>query len=129
MSERTWLKRFAAGFALIGALLVVLATTGPRPSTEISGSIRRIGGVCLELERWDLLGWKVIGQTHTVTDTRNGVWHEASDSPPCSAVPKQTYLVRMPFDAPSDTYRICGLADEQPCMEFRRVPFVGSPGP
>ena len=129
MQERTWLKRSIAGFALILALFVVLATTGPRPSTEISGTIRRIGGVCLELERWDLFGWKVIGQTHTVSDTQNGVWHEPSDSPPCSTVPNQAYLVRMPFNALNDSYRICGLADEQPCLEFRRVPFESSPGP
>ena len=129
MKESQRLKKILAGSALVVALLVVLATTGPRPETEISGSIRRFGGVCLQLERWDLFGWRVIGQTHTVSDTQNGVWHKASDRPPCAAVPNQTYLVRMPFEAPNDTYRICGLADEQPCVEFSRVPFVGSPGP
>lgn len=124
-----WLKRALAGTALVVALLVVLATTGPRPETEISGSIRRIGGVCLQLDRWDLFGWRVVGQTHTVSDIQNGRWHKTSDSPACAPVLKQNYLVRMPFDAPNDTYRICGLADEQPCVEFRRVPFEGSPGP
>lgn len=127
MSPR--LKKGLAGFALIIALAVVLVTTGPRPEIEISGSIGRDGGVCLELERWDLFGWRVVGQTHTLSDTQNGIWREASESPPCAVVVKQTYLVRMPFDAPSDVYRICGLADEQPCLEFSRVPFESSPGP
>jgi len=123
------LKKILAGSALVVALLVFLATTGPRPQIEVSGSIRRLGGVCLELERWDLFGWRVVGQTLTVSDTQDGVWRERSDRTPCATVPEQNYLVRMPFDAPSDTYRICGLADEQPCVEFRRVPFESSPGP
>jgi len=129
VEESPRLKKILAGSALVIALLVVLATTGPRPETEISGSIRRFGGVCLQLERWDLFGWNVIGQTHTVSDTQNGRWHEASARPPCAFVPEQTYLVRMPFEAPNDSYRICGLADEQACVEFRRVPFDPSPGP
>lgn len=129
MEESPRLKKILAGLALVVALLVVLATTGPRPETEISGSIRRFGGVCLQLERWDLFGWSVIGQTHTVSDTQNGIWHKASDRPPCAFVPEQTYLVRMPVEAPNDSYRICGLADEQACVEFRRVPFDRSPGP
>lgn len=129
MEESPRLKKILAGLALVVALLVVLATTGPRPETEISGSIRRFGRVCLQLERWDLFGWSVIGQTHTVSDTQNGIWHEASDRPPCAFVPEQTYLVRMPVEAPNDSYRICGLADEQACVEFRRVPFDRSPGP
>ena len=129
MEESPRLKKILAGLALVVALLVVLATTGPRPETEISGSITRFGGVCLQLERWDLFGWSVIGQTHTVSDTQNGIWHDASDTPPCALVPEQTYLVRMPFEAPNDSYRICGLADEQACVEFRRVPFDRSPGP
>jgi hypothetical protein len=129
VEESPRLKKILAGLALVIALLVVLATTGPRPETEISGSIRRFGRVCLQLERWDLFGWSVIGQTHTVSDTQSGVWHEASDRPPCALVPEQTYLVRMPFEAPNDSYRICGLADEQACVEFRRVPFDRSPGP
>ncbi|MEE8375778.1 MAG: hypothetical protein V3S26_05620 [Acidimicrobiia bacterium] len=129
MQLSPWLKKALAGAALIVALLVVLVTTGPRPDTVISGSIRRIGGVCLQLERWDLFGWRVVGQTHTVSDMQNGVWHEASESPPCAAVLKQSYLVRLPFEAPNGTYRICGLADEQPCIELRRVPFRSSPGP
>ena len=129
MEESPRLKKILAGSALVIALLVVLATTGPRPETEISGSIRRFGGVCLQLERWDLFGWSVIGQTQTVSDTQNGIWHEASDRPPCAFVPEQTYLVRMPVEAPNDSYRICGLADEQACVEFRRVPFDRSPGP
>ena len=129
MGPGSRLKRILAGSTLAIALLVVLATTGPRPETEISGTIRRLGGVCLELERWDLFGWRVIGQSHTVSDTQNGIWHEVSDSPPCADVPEQNYLIRMPFEAPNDAYRICALADEHPCLEFRRVPFQGSPGP
>lgn len=129
MQLSPWLKKALAAGVLVVALLVVLVSTGPRPETEISGTIRRIGGVCLQLDRWDLFGWSVVGQTHTVSDTQNGIWREAFESPPCATVPKQNYLVRMPFDAPNDTYRICGLADEQPCVEFRRVPFEGSPGP
>lgn len=114
---------------MVVAFVVVLAVTGPRPSTEISGSILRLGGVCLELERWSLFSWEVVGQTFTVEDVSTGVWHQPAETPPCASVNEQLYRVRMPFDAPHDVYRLCGLADSQPCLEFKRVPFEGSPGP
>ncbi len=129
MADRARLNKVLAGAALVAALIVVLASTGPRPSVEISGSVPRLGGVCLELERWDLFGWNIVGQTHSVADAQTGLWHQAMDTPPCAAVPKQIYRVRMPIDAAYDVYRLCGLADDQPCLEFRRVPFEGTPGP
>lgn len=107
---------------LIVGVLAILASTGPMPDDEIHGTIRRHGGVCLRLERWDLFGWSVVGQTRTVEDVQSGAWHSPVDSPPCSQVPEQEYLVRLPFDAPFDTYRICGLADDRGCIEFRRIP-------
>ena len=113
----------------MAGFLLLLATTGPNPDTVVSGTIRRFGGVCLELEKWRLFGWGVVGHTYTVADTQNGIWREPIDNPPCADVREQFYLVRPPFDAPDGTYRICGLVDEQPCVEFSRVPFVGSPGP
>lgn len=129
MSQGSRFRQVLAIAALAGGVLVVLAFTGPRPDLEISGSVPRYGGVCVELEQWQLFGWQVIGQTHTVLDTRDGVWHEAVAEPPCAEVPLQTYRIRMPIDAPNDAYRICGLADDQACIEFSRTPFEGTPGP
>jgi len=122
-------SRLIAAGALVAAVLVVLSLTGPRPDTEISGTIRRRGGVCLELERWGLLGWRVVGQTRTVADIQTGTWRDPTEGPPCADVSEALYLVRLPFDAPSGTYRICGLADDRACIEFTRVPFAGTPGP
>lgn len=110
-------------------LIVLLAATGPNPETIMSGNIRRFGGVCLQLEQWRLFGWGVVGQTHTVREATSGVWRSTQDDPPCADVPDQTYLVRAPFDAPNGVYRVCGLADDQGCIEFRKVPFEGTPGP
>ncbi len=115
--------------ALALSLLVVLALVGPQPDRTVSGVIRRRGGVCLELEKWGLLGWTVIGQSYTVSDIGTGTWHPPVEEPPCTSIPEALYLIRLPFDAPSGVYRICGLADDQGCTEFRRVPFVGTPGP
>lgn len=113
----------------MAGVLLLLATTGPNPDELASGTIRRFGGVCLELERWQLFGWGVVGQTYTVADTQNGIWHKAIDDPPCAAIPHGTWLIRPPFDGPNGAYRICPLADTEPCLEFTRVPFEGSPGP
>jgi hypothetical protein len=85
--------------------------------------------VCLELERWTLFSWSVVGQTYTVEDVASGAWHEAVDDPPCVQVSEQNYRIRMPADAPYDVYRLCGLADDQQCLQFKRVPFEGTPGP
>lgn len=116
--------------ALVAGLLALLAVTGPSPATEVSGSFHREGGVCLDLERWALLGWRSVGQTHSIGDTQQGVWHEPVLDPPCQDAPEQTYLVRFPRDAANGVYRICGLRDDNPCLEVRRVPFdPGPPGP
>lgn len=81
------------------------------------------------MERWDLFGWNVVGQTYTVDDTRTGTWHPPVENPPCMELADRQILVRLPPDAPSDVYRLCGLADERACIEFRKVPFEGTPGP
>ena len=76
-----------------------------------------------------LFGWRVIGQTYTVADIQNGVWHPEVEDPPCADVREATYLIRPPFDAPEGAYRICPLLDTEPCIEFTKVPFEGTPGP
>lgn len=113
----------------IGALLLLLVSTGPRPADEYSGVVRRLGGACLQLERWDLFGWSVVGQTFTIDDTRTGAWKVPVPDPPCRELSDRQILVRLPRDAPDGVYRLCGLADDRACMEFRRVPFEGTPGP
>lgn len=129
MSGRRTLLLAVAG--LTGALFVVLGLTGPRIEAEASGPVRRTGGVCLQLERWGLFGWDVVGQTYAVIDVRRGRWHPPRDPPPCdSSIPEQLYMVRLPTDTPNGRYRICGLGDAEPCLEFRKVEFVpGPPGP
>lgn len=116
---------------LAGALIVLFGATGPRIEAEASGPIRRTGGACLQLERWGLFGWSVVGQAYGVADIRSGVWHPPLDAPPCDrSVPRQSYMVRQPVDAPLGKYRICGLDDDGSCLEFRRVEFdPGPPGP
>lgn len=123
VSDRRGLILAVAGLTI--ALVVLFASTGPRPTEEASGSIRRSGGVCLELEHWSLLGWAPVGQTHSVEDMQNSVWRPPQDAPPCVDVPQREYLVRI-FDQPSGIYRLCGLADDRACVEFRKVPFENS---
>jgi hypothetical protein len=114
----------------IAATTVVLASTGPRPEREMTGTINREGGACLQLERWGLFGWDIIGQTYSVTDVRDANWHSPPAlNPPCDVVPEAIYKVRMPLDARPAVFRICGLADEKACLEFTMVEFVGTPGP
>ena len=114
---------------MVAGLVLLLATTEPNPRLTESGVIRRFGGVCLSLERWDLFGWREIGQTYDVSDALNGDWHSPRSDPPCVVLESRVFQVRPPFDAPPDVYRLCGLADEEPCVEWRKVPFTGSPGP
>lgn len=123
------LKRLVVAGIAVAALLLVLASTGPRPDTEHSGVVRRLGGPCLQLERWALFGWTVVGQTYSIADTRTGTWHEPSADPPCIEMSDRQILVRLPSDAPLDVYQLCGLADDRRCIEFRKVPFEGTPGP
>lgn len=104
----------AAGFAMF------LALTGPEVDEDVASSLRRAGGVCLELERWTLLGWSVVGQTHSVRDMQSSSWVPAVDDPPCADVPERNYLVRV-FAQPPGIYRLCGLADDNACVQFRRV--------
>ena len=120
---------FVAGVA-VGALILLLASTHPRPAEQYAGVVRRLGGPCLELERWDLFGWNVVGQTYGIDDTRTGTWYEAVPDPPCRSLENDVQiLVRLPLDAPEDIYRMCGLADDRACVEFEKVPFEGTPGP
>jgi hypothetical protein len=39
---------------------------------------------------------------------------------PCAVVEERSYLVRV-FDQPPGVYRLCGLADDNACIEFRRA--------
>ena len=117
----------AAVAALSVGVFAVLALTGPRPDIEVSGTIRRAGGVCLELSRWSLLGWSVVGQTRSISDIQDGNWRNPMPDPDCAEIPEREYLVRI-FNQPYGTYRMCGLADDAGCVVFRRVPFT-RPGP
>lgn len=123
------LRRLLIAGVTLAALLLLLSSTGPRPTEEHSGTLRRLGGPCLELERWALFGWSVVGQTFSIDDTRTGTWHVAVADPPCVELSDREILVRLPSDAPEDVYRLCGLADDRACVEFRKVPFEGTPGP
>lgn len=129
MRGRRALVLAVAGLA--GALIVFLGSTGPQIEAEASGPIRRTGGACLQLERWGLFGWDIVGQAYGVGDLRDGRWHEARQPPPChESAPRQTYMVRPPAEAPNGKYRICGLDDDEVCLEFRRVDFTpDGPGP
>ena len=119
-----------AGLILAGAAFAVMATTGPSPDLAVSGTVRRDGGACLRLERWGIIGWNTVGITQTITDTQQAHWIDETKTPECQEAPIQTYLIRLPRGGPDGVYRICGLADSQPCVEFRRVPFdPGEPGP
>jgi hypothetical protein len=102
------------------AVIPVMAFTGPRPETEISSPmITRSGGVCLQLEQWGLFGWVIRGQTYTESDLVEANWRTPpSSDPPCEQVPTAEQAVRLPEDAPSDVYRLCGLADDLGCVSF-----------
>ncbi len=123
------LRMTLIGGVAVAALVLLLASTHPRPADRYSGVVRRLGGPCLELERWDLFGWNVVGQTYSIDDTRTGTWHDAVPDPPCQSLDDVQILVRLPLDAPEDIYRMCGLADDRACIEFEKVPFQGTPGP
>lgn len=118
MGDRKGLVLAVAGLAV--GFVVLLAMTGPTVEQEVISSVRRSGGVCLELERWTLMGWSVVGQTHTVRDMQSSSWLSPRDDPPCARVPERDYLVRV-FEQPPGVYRLCGLADENGCVQFRRA--------
>ena len=100
-------------------LTIVMASTGPEPETEMTGSIPRLGGVCLQLERCGLFGWDIVGQTYTAADQEGANWRNPPRSnPACEMVPEDEYLITLPANSPADVYRVCGLADERPCLEF-----------
>ncbi len=113
-------RRVLAVAGLVAGLALLLALTAPRVEEEVDAALRRAGGVCLELERWTLLGWFTVGQTHTVQDIRRSAWRPATSDPPCAEVPERDYLVRV-FAEPPGIYRICGLADDNGCVQFRRA--------
>lgn len=107
------------------ALLLLMASTGPNPDQRLTSNFRRVGGPCLELEQWGMFGWKVIGQTHVLSQTTSGDWQAPTEDPPCNDIDDTQILVRMPLNAPFDEYRICGLADDRGCITFQLVPFFG----
>ncbi len=114
-------KLIIVGILIVG-LVVVMATTGPRPEVEASGSVAREGGVCLQLEQWGLFGWVIVGQTYTQTDVTEGNWHTPpASNPDCEQVANADYEITLPSPSPSDVYRICGLDDNQPCLDFNLV--------
>jgi hypothetical protein len=105
---------------LAAGIAVLLALTGPQAEDEVVSSVTRPGGVCLQLERWGLFGWRIVGQTHTVAEMQASAWTEPVEDPPCAVVEERSYLVRV-FDQPPGVYRLCGLADDNACIEFRRA--------
>lgn len=113
-------RRVLAVAGLAAGLVLLLAITGPLVDEEVDAVVRRTGGVCLELERWTLLGWTTVGQTHSVVDVRRSRWRGAVADPPCAIVIEREYLVRV-FAEPPGIYRLCGLADDNGCIQFRRV--------
>lgn len=110
----------AAVTGMAAGLAVIMAVTAPPVDEEVEATVRRSGGVCLQLERWTPFGWATVGQTHSVADIRNSLWRPSVENPPCAAVPEREYLIRI-FAEPPGIYRMCGLADDNACMEFRRV--------
>lgn len=113
-------RQVLAVAGIAAGLVVIMAVTAPRVEEEVDAAVRRAGGVCLQLERWTLLGWTTVGQAHTVPDIRKSVWRPAVADPPCASVPERHYLVRV-FAEPPGIYRLCGLADDNGCIEFRRA--------
>lgn len=119
-----------AGLILASAAFAVMASTGPSPDLEVSSVVRRHGGACLRLDRWGLVGWRAVGITQTIADAREANWIDEPQTLDCQDAPLQTYLIRLPIGGPDGIYRVCGLADSEACVEFRRVPFdPGEPGP
>lgn len=113
------------GIALaVAAVVAVMAFTGPNPETRVSTAVvTRDGGVCLQLEQWGMFGWVIRGQTYTASDVAGGNWHtRASTNPPCESVDPARQEVRLPDAAAPDVYRLCGLADELGCVQFRFTP-------
>ena len=106
------------------AVISLMAFTGPRPDTEVSSPvITRTGGVCLQLEQWGLFGWVIRGQTYTGSDLAGANWRTpASSNPPCEEAPTAAQEVRLPDGAGPDVYRLCGLADDLGCLQFRFTP-------
>ena len=113
-------RRVLAAAGLAVGLAVILAVTAPPVDQEIDAAVRRAGGVCLELQRWTLFGWSTVGQTHTVDHIRKSNWRRAVPDPPCVLVAEREYLVRV-FTEPPGIYRLCGLADDNGCIQFRRA--------
>ena len=113
------------------AVILLMAVTGPRPPTQVTtATVTRTGGVCLQLEQWGLFGWVIRGQSHTASDTAEGVWHTPpSPNPPCEDAPIGEQEVRLPEGAAPDVYRVCGLADDLGCLEFGFSPAQAMPAP
>jgi hypothetical protein len=107
---------------LAAGLIVVMATTGPHAEVEATGSIVREGGVCLQLEQWGLFGWVIVGQTYTSADIAEADWHmpPVSDAD-CEHVAPADQEINLPSGAEPDVYRVCGLDDNEPCLDFNLV--------
>jgi hypothetical protein len=105
------------------AVVLLMAFTGPNPETQVTSTVTRTGGVCLQLEQWGLFGWVIRGQVYTESDLANSDWHTpASSSPPCEQAPIAEQEVRLPASADPDVYRVCGLADDLGCLQFGFTP-------
>ena len=116
------IRLYLVVFVLIVIVTIVLASTGPSPTTQSTGTVARMGGVCLQLERWGLFGWDILGQSYSAADLADTTWHSPPvTNPPCEIVEEAEQLVQLPLGAPPDVYRVCGLADERGCLEFELV--------
>ena len=55
----------------------------------------------------------------TAADQEDANWRNPPRlSPACEIVPEDEYLITLPANSPADVYRVCGLGDERPCLEF-----------
>lgn len=112
------------------AAILLMAFTGPSPETQVTSSVTRTGGVCLQLEQWGLFGWVIRGQVYTESDLADSDWHTpASSNPPCEHAPISEQEVRLPEGAAPDVYRLCGLADDLGCLQFGFTPAEAAAAP
>jgi hypothetical protein len=112
------------------AVILLMAFTGPNPETQVTSSVTRTGGVCLQLEQWGLFGWVIRGQVYTESDLADSNWHTpASSNPPCEQAPIGDQEVRLPQGAAPDVYRLCGLADDLGCLQFGFTPAEAAGAP
>jgi hypothetical protein len=112
------------------AVILLMAFTGPNPETQVTSSVTRTGGVCLQLEQWGIFGWVIRGQVYTGSDLADSDWHTpASSNPPCEQAPIAEQEVSLPEGAAPDVYRLCGLADDLGCLQFGFTPAEAAGAP